>query len=417
MENLNNKHSDLSILFLMTLFIVCSRGLFELSIGQMYGYIFQSLFCCLFFSVLFSKIFSINGLRLYLIGSRRPAWKINFLFYLLFFFVAAISSIYTCLFSGFEWSFLYVSVTCYLLSFFLFSSSFILAEKVRIRYDLIISVVVIILVTVAFYEQITGRGMPGSAWLVIVRPASLTGSKQHYSMILAILSLILIELYRPKKNVYLLSIIFYGSIGVFFSLTRSGFFIMFIAFVYVFILMMLGNKHLGRKIGVGLFFLLMIILVLFNTENEIISRAISTFNFSSAGNSERIDAWLRAFDLWADGPLLIGHMTGIVTQVTGKIVTGQEINHVESGVFQQVLNFGIIGAILFFYFFYAIYQSTHRKHIYLRGLLVGCLLQTFVYMSIEVIPFMFLVSLLPLISDQLTEDSRIYKNANFDLRS
>lgn len=134
---------------------------------------------------------------------------------------------------------------------------------------------------------------------------------------------------------------------------------------------------------------------------DALSRLISAIDTDSEGNPGRLRAWYNGIALWSEGILFVGDRTGVVTQTTARLLEGREMIQVESGVLQQLINFGLLGLIAYYGLWLAIYQAIDDRHIWLRGAVVGGAVQSFVYMSVEVVPFMITIAMLPLISDWL----------------
>ena len=86
------------------------------------------------------------------------------------------------------------------------SSSLYLPKVKKINFGPSIAIISIILIAVGLIEQLTGSGLPGSwQFYGLVRPASLTGSMQHYAITISLLAFINLELYTSRQNIiYLL---------------------------------------------------------------------------------------------------------------------------------------------------------------------------------------------------------------------
>ena len=113
-------------------------------------------------------------------------------------------------------------------------------------------------------------------------------------------------------------------------------------------------------------------------------RLSSSFDEKGVGNDERINAWRHGVEVFSDSELWFGSNFGGATNLTSNLI-GVESYVVESGVIQNLINFGIVGTLVFFLFFAYMYFYS-RERIF-RFFLLAFFFQSFVYQSTEVLPF------------------------------
>lgn len=296
---------------------------------------------------------------------------------------------------------------------------------------------VLLLVGIAMLEQGGAITMPGAANIYgIVRPASITGSKQHYAIAIALLAFVCMEWYwQTGQRRYLLSAAI-GAVGSGLSLTRSGPMIVGIGIVYVMwrtlsfrlrgILVRRNGRgqlqHAGsalptigmlalrsqrrRRRVIWMFSVVMLVSgITIMGENiqaaPYIERILSSVDLEAAGNTGRVKAWLFGYRLWRETSLVVGQYTGIVTNATNRL-TAVDSYIVESSVVQQLLNFGMVGVVLYYAMWFRLLKTVQSSHLWLRAAGVGGLVQSFVYQSIETVPFIVIIGLLPWFSDTLS---------------
>lgn len=388
-------HTIFRVFFFFFFFVIVSRGFFELFFEKKTAFLVQ-VAAIIVFIIFSTTIFKVKLVAKYL--------SIQTLFLLVFIFAAFFSSIITVSLNNGGAPFFYSAIMCFLALVSIIISSLNINKFKRLDIGKMSVFLIIILFGVSIYEQITKTLMPGAWWLGnIVRPASLTGSKQHYAIILAILTLFVFQYWLSlKRRIYLFGFAF-GVIGVFLSLTRSGAMILILAFLpfigyklYINYLIKINSKFLFFLVF-GLGSILIFSIFYFDLE-FFFNRIISSVNTKSAGNGERVKAWLRGFDLMLNSNnLLLGQYTGVVTNST-RTITNSKSFVVESGTLQMILNFGLIGFLSFYFILFNICSRIKKQHVFLFFVFFSCLCSTIVYQSIETIPFIVLFSLIPLIS-------------------
>jgi len=263
--------------------------------------------------------------------------------------------------------------------------------------------------TVGLLEHSGKVVMPGSSlYGEFIRPAGLMGSMQHYAITLAIAACFYLQVFLATKAPVYLVIAVAFMLGTMASLTRSGYLIL--GLCAAFLCAAEGIRALLRRKVLRVAWT-----VLLSSASAVLlagslvakhlepfwERATTMLHPGAPGNPERLAAWRTALEMWAESPLVLGDAVGVVTQSTGKVFRDAHTVNVESGVLQQLVNFGLLGALAFYVMLLLTLWEIHRRHKVLRGAVLAGILQSLVYMSIETVPYMFLLGLAPALSDRL----------------
>jgi len=233
----------------------------------------------------------------------------------------------------------------------------------------------------------------------LVRPSSMTGNYLHYPLFIAMLVFVFMEFWSSRKRLVhgLLAGLF--ALAIVLSFSRSGAMILALGFVaYVFTARRLSTRIRYVYWGSGLFLAAAAVF----SGTVYAERILGSLSVDAAGNEGRVTKWFQAAELWSDSPLVIGGWTGMYTNVTENF-GGGSAGVVESGFFQQLVSFGVLGVVLFYLIMSQSIRAVDRSHSWLRAGLIGGMLETFVYQSIEVIPFMAIYALTPFISTHLLQ--------------
>jgi hypothetical protein len=258
---------------------------------------------------------------------------------------------------------------------------------------------------VATMEQLSFIKMPGYSFLgPLIRSASLTGSFLHYPILMALFSYFVLQWYLLSQSFFYLfsGIVFF--IAPILVASRSGaFIVMFTIFIAWIVSLIQGErKALWMTAIIGA-----ILAGLCFWQNgasgdslvdQLANRVLMAGNLESAGNSGRVHSWLKAIQMWLSTNLLFGEFTGAITNSTKNLHAGQS-DVAESGVLQQLVNFGLLGLLFFYLFLFYLFRWIHQKHRLLRYVFLAALTQTLFYQSIEVVPFITLLLFLPWISE------------------
>jgi hypothetical protein len=370
----------------LILLAAMSRGLFELVFDKTTAYVVQLI---LFFSWIF-----LAKMREWFVVSIRFPMEAKLIFISLI--IALISSICTLMISGFWGSFFYFgifAVICVLLySGILFSvgcNGVVVATNVAIT--------VIGLVLIGILQQFGYLGdLPGYSWAYggAIRPPSLTGSMLHYPIIVSVLALILIDIglrFNKKWSLVL------GALSMFSILTtfsRSGMVIIIGALAYVVL-------RIRRDLVMPLILIFFVFIIGLFVLNEIIpeiagnyiDRVVNIGSMEDEGNLGRVDSWSAAISSVLHGPVLVSAETGFHTNATINFgLTNAGITS-ESSLLLLALNFGVLTALLIYSAMF-LFGIDSGLSVVTRGGVIGVMIQSLFYQSLEVLPFVFSVALL-----------------------
>jgi hypothetical protein len=96
----------------------------------------------------------------------------------------------------------------------------------------------------------------------------------------------------------------------------------------------------------------------------------------------------------------------MVTNVVSRLAGGSSYV-VESGPLQQILNYGILGCLLFYAMLMQVVKTVPTRYIWLKAAAASLVLNSLVYQSIEVFPVIVLLGLLPWLADMLDARPRV----------
>lgn len=377
------------------LFLICARGLLELALPKSAAYVVQAVQ----WVVLLLLIIVATGSR----EKYKPlsrTLKLSFLLIL----ISLASFLYTSTRSG-TWDggvyFFVIFMWCVLS---VIGSGFICKippEKIA-RSSIICIIVLALTATLQQLDVIIF--LPGISWgLNGIRPSSLTGSYLHYPVVMFFLSLICFQYAEVSKKNYFYV---FGVAGVIFSVisySRSAVVMLALVASYMAVFY-IAKKKSPRTIIIGAGFLfswLVVVLV----SPEILNRALSAFDISSAGNSQRVLIWVESIEALSWDSLLVGGYFGQVTNTTSNM-TDSASRIVESSLLQQFFNVGVLGAIVFYMLVYLSHKSISRSHVFLKGGAFAFIVQSLAYQNIEVFPAIALFTLLPLFSSALLDSQK-----------
>jgi len=241
-------------------------------------------------------------------------------------------------------------------------------------------------VAIGILEQSRGLGMPGSSvYEQVVRPAGLTGSMQHYAIALAIGSLYYLEVFRSaRRGTYAAAslVLLFGAAA---SLTRSAYLIIAVALALLFlrgaIRSLLRRKLVRVRLSplvVGCLLVLLVSAVAAKRLPPFWERATTMLHAGSPGNAERLAAWRVGLQRWLEGPVVVGDAVGVVTQSTAKVFGDVETVNVESGLFRQLVNFGLLGTFAFYGMLLVGIWGVDRRHGVLRAAMSASIQQSVV---------------------------------------
>ena len=390
----NNPAKFPTFFFTLAIFGICSRGLFQVFVGKNIAYAIQGLLIISFIVVL-------------LLRSKpkaAPHQLRNLLILLQFTVTALISASITEGPSSRE-ILIYISVMCFLAFLLFFFNSLTFEFQPTNAPGKILVAFAFISVTVAFLQQYQSLDLfPGNdlgTFGTITRPAALTGSFLHYPLVTALFTFVFMGLYgQTHKKIYLVAALV-SAVGTLSSYSRSGMVLTLVGFTFG-ILLTRGISRRFRIIatsGASALTLLAIFPI-----QGLGERFLSIFDSEGAGNSGRMDAWIAAFERWLDTPMLVGSYTSRHSNITANLAHLAETGSVESSVFQLLLSFGLLGLLSYYGLIFATLQASSTSSAWFRAGILGAVAQSLFYQSIEVLPFVSLLALIPFMS-KITQGS------------
>jgi hypothetical protein len=377
-----------NFLYITAFFLACVRGLMEYYVGRQAAFVLQlaGILICLMLLLDFKYVARV-------LTSTRLGFFIQSIIA-----ISVLSIVVTYFINGYYGQnyIILILFTVFLLlfSFSLHNNPNLLRPEFNYKAALIIC---FLLTLVALLQElrIEPIDFPGkTADFGLIRPQSLTGSFLHYPLIIAIIACITFVELIKKVTLVSLGIFVYFFLSLIFTLSRSGMFITFFVIIYYII------AKFNLRIA---FFVLALALisiglsVYFPTESAIISnRIFGSTSIRSEGNDYRFELWKIGVGMLSPLNLLSGTYFGLVTNSAPEEYSK---GIVESGLLQQLLNIGFIATALYYSILWDIRKIIAPAYVII---LIACLLQTFIYQSIEVIPFLFLVITLPAYTKRLT---------------
>jgi hypothetical protein len=386
----------LTATFALCVVTACSRGLLEAPLGKQAAYLVQVL-----------AMVAFVGVCLTARGTTRPGHAQRLWAVYLFLLVALLSASYVAIFKASSAGWIYVAVMAFFVVTILVLGSRRVedAGAVPVAFWLGIAGVASVATGLLQQRELLLDVLPGSDFASmggLVRPSAMTGNYLHYPLFIAMLVFVFMEFWSSRKRpIYgLLAGLF--AVAIVLSFSRMGVMILAFGFAaYVFTTRSVSTRVQYVYWGSAAF--LAGVAVLSGTVYA--ERILSSLSLDGPGNEGRVTKWLLAVELWSDSPLVVGGWTGMYTNVTENF-GGGSAGVVESGFLQQLVSFGVLGAALFYVILGQSIVAVDRSRSWLRAGLVGAVLQTFVYQSIEVIPFMAMFVLAPFISTHLEQRER-----------
>lgn len=385
----------LNLVAFSALFILCSRGLIEIMTDKRLAYLIQVVSVTIFQLSLidFPKIKLNSG------------YKKTLMLFIIFIIVAILSYIYTLITTNFDGGWLYIIINIYLTFLMMINRSIIIEKSRLIRYDIIISIMIFILSLVAFLQQNAGLllFLPGQTYTFgsRIRPSSLTGSYLHYPIVLVLLGFLMLQIFVfSKKRIHcIFSLIAFMMCILSFS--RSGAFILFATIGIWFLAKFkkINKIKLKKVISMPIFLVFIAIILYYVKDTLYVERIVSSFSSHSPGNDIRIIRWKYALKSFFNTNIIIGEFTGLITNATSNFNLISDNTVVESGLLQQLLNFGLLGTISYYMLFIEVTRNINKNSLWLKYAFIASVLQTFVYQSIEVLPFMFILCMFPQVSE------------------
>lgn len=387
-----------TLVFGLCVVAACSRGLLETTVGKDVGYALQAMALALVVVVLgtsgpvSTRTSTRNGILLYGYA-----------------LAGILSAAYVSIFKGFVAAWVYVAVMLVLaVPMWFFSSHYFEgARKIPVPFWIGAAGLASVVAATAQQAGLLLDVLPGSDMASLgglVRPSGLSGSFLHYPLFIALTFFVFAQLWSSRRRgVYgLLAAVF--AVAVVVSFSRSGAMILILG-TAAFAITSTGTSQRVRFLFAGIAAALAV--PLFMRDSVYAERILSSVSLEGGGNADRVASWGRALELWADSPMVIGGYTGMYTNITrnfGEVSSGV----VESGALQQLVSIGLVGTVLGYALMFATFAAVDDRHAWLRAGTLGAILETFVYQSVEVIPFMVAFLLMPLISMHIAGDDQSF---------
>lgn len=375
-----------NILAFLAVFSAVSRGLLELYFPTIIAYAIQMFLGFIFVIFIFIRSAS----------KPKKNFKVKIMFFISFMIFSSISATLTSFAQGFYISWLYVVVMNYYMFLFFITTSFDFKTVERVNFNRIISIIAFILIVIATLQQYQiETQLPGITIFPDIRPSSLTGSYLHYPLVISLFFFYFLQSWVLKKKYRDLFFVLLTSLAIITSFSRSGMMLILVGIVFN---LVFRYEIIDKKIlRLVLFILIGFVFIVMNLDSLYVERLFSTLQLTGLGNSQRFSLWTNGIEMWLKTNLVIGSYTGQVTNLTSNISDIGNSTVVESGLIQQLLNFGAIGTFLFYSFFVLLYNSIDKDYFWIKSGIVAAVVQSFAYQSIEVYPFMFMLSIFPVI--------------------
>ncbi|MGA2141039.1 MAG: hypothetical protein ABSG94_01330 [Brevinematales bacterium] len=255
------------------------------------------------------------------------------------------------------------------------------------------------------------RGFPGHSFIsAAVRPASLTGSYLHYPVIIPVLGAVIMRFGGKWQKIA--GALFF--IAPLIAVSRSGMLITILAFLlyaaYLSLKLFAGwlrkpDKNISFKklapVIAGVLSVILCIILLYIFVPAVKGQAgmlcARMTDLKDSGNLNRYKTWSGIVHRYLKTNLILGELTGFYTNITGNVTGNKSILLLnggiivaESGFLEILTSFGILGVIVFYGTMAGLYFRVFfsRREMFLGFVFIACVLQTFFYQSVEVLPFM-----------------------------
>lgn len=380
------------ILYGLVILVCTSRGVFELLANKKLGYFAQFGALVLIAIVLFNKHFNFRTRLNKISLPQLLFWNVLVL--------TVASLVLTMTFGSNSFEQAVVVWVPNILNIFFAAVAFQIAtEKFEVdcdhRLDRYFSRMIIgISIYVSFLSILQYLGLvdfPGDALFgESIRLSGPLGSKQHLSLVMSILSLILLSIIHRSSSVLAVSAFLVSMLVLVLCFTRIGYVIFFLS-VAIWASTNSGRLFLSLGKRKGIIFVLSALALfaifgnLFYDELQTFIARLNTLESLDGSNVARIDSWRRGVDLFVDDTsLLISNCMGSASQIPKQIL-GIEASHYESGQIQYLINFGLLPSLLINGIFVGWFLKTKRVGVTkaLPLVLMGALM---IYMFNEIVP-------------------------------
>lgn len=375
--------------FALALIAVTSRGLFEILVGKSLAYAVQAGAVVLLAVVLIAR----NRPR-----STRRLRQMLALFWLML-LVTLLSVWATFDGTGLD------AITVYAAVMLFFAAILVVFGGIEFSFapsraaGPTIVIVTAVMVATALLQQFGNLALfPGTDFGTLrtaARPSAMTGSFLHYPIALALLSCLLFGMFSATRRVLYLAAGLGAALAVLVSYSRSGMLLLLVAFACWVLL----SRSLGRVVrAVVVVAALGVALLIAVPVDTYVERFLSIFNVEGAGNASRIEAWKTLFQLWFESPLLVGSHAGEYTNITSNLTASGAVASPESGLLQILVSLGALGVVAYYGLMLATAMAAPAQPPWFRAVLFAAMVQSLVYQSIEVVPYMAIFAMTPMIA-------------------
>lgn len=215
------------------------------------------------------------------------------------------------------------------------------------------------------------------------------GSKQHLSLVVAVLGLILLSIVSRSPSFLNITAFLINLFVLLFCFTRIGYFVFFAA---VLIWACMNGKRLlfallSRKGAAALISGIVVLVI----ASSYFDKEIETFadradvDVGDRSNTDRLGAWRLGLDFYSnETTLIISNRMGSASQIPAQILNIPVYN-VESGQIQYLINFGLLPFILINLTFAGWFFLSPRAGV-AKGIPVAMSAALFIYMFNEIVP-------------------------------
>lgn len=377
-----------AVFFFIVLFVLTSRGLLELLAGKTAAYGAQAGVVVLFTSTLLFRGRPCSTKRL----------AICLLLLWLLVIAALLSVLATANGSGAQGAAIYAAVMVFFGVLLMIFSGLDFAFTPGRGAGTAVALVALGMILVALMQQFGSLTLfPGTdlgTFRTEARPSAMTGSFLHYPIALSLLSFLLFGMYAISGRRVLLLSGLAGFLAVVVSYSRSGMVIVVVGLAVALLAAQRVQVYVRLLVGLPL---VAVAALLAAPTGSYVDRFVSIFQSAGAGNTSRITKWETLLDLWMQSPLLIGSHAGEYTNITSNLGSADTAPP-ESGVLEVLVSLGLLGLVAYYGLMVLAVNATPSDAVWFRAGMIAAIVQSFVYQSIEVLPFMGIYAMTPLLA-------------------
>jgi hypothetical protein len=403
-------------LYGIVLLICFSRGVFELLASKLTGYVMQFGALCIMAVALFNPVIR-------QLGNDRSFAGLSRTIFMVISGLLALSLGFTIIDgSNTPLQALIVLIPNFINLYFLLSAVCIATSRNELiltgEFDRAFTkIVVLISVYVSVLSILQYIGLidfPGDAIFgELSRLSGPLGSKQHLSLVVSILSIVLLSIILRKPTIATLGAFFLSIFILVVCYTRIGYLVFFITsaiWVALYSKKFASNAFSLKGMSIITIILLAFIGVFFNFEKEIegFILRLNTFDIEDGSNVARTMQWGEGLAFYVNDTIwLISNKMGSASQIPRQLLN-LESSHYESGQIQYLVNFGLISLLLINSLFMIWFLKTKKSGINM-GLPLAMMVALVIYMFNEIVP-VFLMFPLIAIEQRLTNNKSLLKH-------